>query len=371
MPYRAIVARALALGVAGFDTSPYYGPAEVLLGDALQTAAAPRASYALATKAGRVAGDEFDYSPAYIRHSVLRSLRRLHAEYLDLVYLHDVEFVSAAEVLAAVGALRRLRDEGKVRAVGISGFPVHLLCDRAEEVLRATGEPLDAVLSYGHFTIQNPVLAEAEVVRGDARPAPEDGPLARFRRAGVQVVLNASMLGMGILTQAGVPESTTAATDDAKAAQIAKWHPSPDALRRACREMAATAARAGDRLETVAIRWAMEEYARAAAAAGLGVALPDGTSVGATVMGVTTVAELEQTAREWGEVLAGLEGSSPRRDALKAMVEGDMWPALGEWKGYAWASPGEGFVNTRGDRMGQVSEEDELLRDFEERVKQA
>ncbi|KAJ2983317.1 hypothetical protein NQ176_g793 [Zarea fungicola] len=63
MPYAEIVRRAIQHNIAAFDTSPYYGPSEVLLGDALRRIepAPPRDSYFLITKAGRIAGDEFDY----------------------------------------------------------------------------------------------------------------------------------------------------------------------------------------------------------------------------------------------------------------------------------------------------------------------
>ncbi|TDZ37085.1 D-arabinose 1-dehydrogenase [Colletotrichum trifolii] len=383
MPYRQIVSRALELGVNGFDTSPYYGPSEVLLGDALaaHTAATnmPRSSYVLVTKAGRIAGNEFDYSPAYVRHSVQRSLKRLGTTYLDLVYMHDVEFVPPAEVLAAVLALRRLRDEGKIRFVGISGFPVRVLCDLAELVLAETGEPLDAVLSYGHFTIQNPVLGLAEVV-GGAGHSDDASPLRRFRRAGVQVVLNASMLGMGLLTQTGIPSSSEQQDqqdqqqqggDGDKAGVIAKWHPAPDALRAACRTLGPIAAEAGERLESVALHWSLEEYARVGALAGLGVRLPGGHAdlrVGGSVMGVTSTAELEQTVLAWNKVLerlaaGGEAASAGEYEKLKALVERKMWPALGEWKGYSWASPEEGFQNERSaDMMGVVPEEDELMK---------
>ncbi|KAK2053442.1 L-galactose dehydrogenase [Colletotrichum caudatum] len=367
MPYRQIVSRALELGVNGFDTSPYYGPSEVLLGDALaaHTAATglPREAYVLVTKAGRIAGDEFDYSPAYVRHSVLRSLARLNTAYLDLVYMHDVEFVSPAEVLAAVGALRRLRDEGRIRYVGISGFPVRVLCALAEAVLAETGEPLDAVLSYGHFTIQNPTLGLPEA--GD-----DQSPLRRFRDAGVQVVLNASMLGMGLLTSTGIPPSSEAG--EGKAGVIGSWHPAPDDLRAACRRLSAIAGEAGERLETVALHWSMEEYARVGASAGLGVQLPGrgGLRVGGSVMGVKNTAELEQTVAAWNDVLEGLaaggEAAAPaataRYEKLKALVEQKMWPALGAWKGYSWASPDEGFKNERSpDKMGLTPERDELM----------
>ena len=52
------------------------------------------------TKCGRYGTDRdaFDYSPKTIRRSVERSLKRLNTDYLDVVYLHDVEFV-AEEVM--------------------------------------------------------------------------------------------------------------------------------------------------------------------------------------------------------------------------------------------------------------------------------
>ncbi|KAL0942952.1 l-galactose dehydrogenase [Colletotrichum truncatum] len=371
MPYRQIVSRALELGVNGFDTSPYYGPSEVLLGDALAAYTAttniPRESYVLVTKAGRIAGNEFDYSPAYVRYSILRSLKRLNTNYLDLVYMHDVEFVSPSEVLAAVQTLRALRDEGKIRYVGISGFPVHVLCSLAEMILAETGEPLDAVLSYGHFTIQNPTLGMPEVIAG-ADHTDDQSPLRRFRNAGVQVVLNASMLGMGLLTQVGIPTDSEQSED--KAGVIAKWHPSPCELRTACRKLSVMAGKAGQRLETIAIQWSLEEYARVAALAGLGVQLPGqgGLKVGSSVMGVTSVPELEQTVLAWNKVLGGLtaggEADSVKDyEKLKTLVEQDMWPALGEWKGYSWASPDEGFQNERSaELMGVIPEEDELMK---------
>ncbi|KAI8163695.1 hypothetical protein K4K49_007838 [Colletotrichum sp. SAR 10_70] len=371
MPYRQIVSRALELGVNGFDTSPYYGPSEVLLGDALaaHTAATniPRESYVLVTKAGRIAGNEFDYSPAYVRYSVLRSLNRLNTSYLDLVYMHDVEFVSPSEVLAAVQTLRQLRDEGKIRFVGISGFPVHVLCTLAEMILAETGEPLDAILSYGHFTIQNPTLGYDEVVAG-ADHTNEQSPLRRFRNAGVQVVLNASMLGMGLLTHTGIP--TNSEQSEGKAGVIAKWHPAPDDLRTACKKLSTFANEAGERLETIALHWSMEEYARVGALAGLGVQLPGqgDLRVGGSVMGVTNVSELEQTVDAWKKVLEGMgasteTGSVDKYEKLKALVEQRMWPALGEWKGYSWASPDEGFQNERSvEKMGTIPTEDELMK---------
>lgn len=422
MPYRSIVERALELGVNAFDTSPYYGPSEVLLGDALHhltqpnqanaklaeangssTQKYPRDSYMILTKAGRIAGDSFDYSPAWVRYSVLRSLKRLHTHYLDVVYCHDVEFVSPAEVLAAVTELRRLRDEGVVRYVGISGYPVDVLCDLAEMIKQETGEGVDAVMSYCHCTIQNQKLVEG-FTEDEPKPAPailndhKEGdstkylpPLVRFKRAGVSTVLNASMLGMGLLTTRGVDHGPQAA-----------WHPSPPPLRKSCTDVAAAATAAGEKLERLAIRWSLDTWARAGARSGLGVSLQgkqghlqlsDSNSIGGNVMGVTSLAELEETWDVWMSVLAesvpdvsldtdvakeasrdviangdtDLQSASLRRcDQVQRLVKEKLWPLLGEWRDYSWASGGEGFVNTRKpEEVGVVPTNDGILAEYE------
>lgn len=332
MPTTQIISRALALGVRAFDTSPYYGPSETLLGRALShapiVASHPRSSYVLLTKVGRIGGSEFDYSPAWVRSSVQRSLQRLHTSYLDVVYCHDVEFVTPAEVLAAVRELRRLRDEeGTVNYVGVSGYPVPVLCEIAELVLRETGEPLDVVQSYANFTLQNTTL--------------ETQGLARLRKAGVAVVPNASVLGMGLLRGQGVPVGGKG-----------DFHPAPEDLRTAVLRAAEFVKGQGERLEVVAIRWALDSWARVGAGVG-GVG-----AIGISVMGVSTLKELEETMKVWSSVLDGLSGregtvvksdmewSIARRKEVQVLAEG-VWEVLGAWKDYAWASPDEDYVNAR------------------------
>ncbi|KAI2617977.1 Aldo/keto reductase [Hypomontagnella submonticulosa] len=359
LPALSIVSRALDLGIRAFDTSPYYGPSELILGDALAhssvTSKYPREDYFLVTKAGRIAGDVFDYSPSWVRYSVLRSCERLHTGYLDLVYMHDVEFVSPPEVLAAVRELRRLRDEGVVRYVGISGYPVAELCALAQMVLRETGEPLDAVLSYGHYTIQNTTLGSAAITEA-------------FEKAGVDVVLNASMLGMGLLTTRGADKGP-----------MASWHPSPEGLRKASQDLVPVAVSAEEKLEVVAIRWALDNWARVGAGRGSSRAptpaskIPDGRRVGVSVMGISNVAELEETCRVFQSVVEGLEPetqndeqtgrrhwSLERRNKIQGVVE-QMWDVLGRWKDYSWDSPGPGFVNARKPTEVGVAPEDGVL----------
>ncbi|KAI4104196.1 MAG: hypothetical protein LQ345_007289 [Seirophora villosa] len=357
LPTTAIVHEALSLGVRAFDTSPYYGPAEDLLGAALNTPFVhqnfPRPDYFLLTKVGRISGNEFDYSAAWVRHSVQRSLQRLHTEYLDAVYCHDVEFVSPEEVLTAVTELRRIRDEtGVVKYVGISGYPVTTLCELAEMVLEKTGEPLDLVMSYANFTLQNTRLASVA--------------LPRLEAAGVAVVPNASVLGMGLLRRKGVP---IGAHGD--------FHPSPNELRTAI-QAASAWSDAQDikdkRIEKVAIRWALEHWLHDGASLGSSgdpasgipwqrekIEKYGGTKLGVSVIGVSNVEELRETMRVWRSILDGLEDgeqtavnagrgrddrtwSVQRQRDVEILARG-IRSKLGEWVDYTWASPGPGFVN--------------------------
>ena len=320
LPSNSIVKLALTHHNPGFDTSPYYGPSEILLGKALKEADAPRSSYFLATKAGRIASATFDYSPTAIRASVLRSLERLGTTYVDLVYCHDVEFVSSDEVVGAVRELRKLRDEGVIRYAGISGYPVPVLASLAMKVLGETGEPLDAVLSYSNFCVQNTTLGSDEN-RG------------RFRKAGVNVVLNGSILSMGLLTSRGIDASPMAA-----------WHPSPPALRTVCQGLSSITHAEGMSLEEVCIHWALENWVKQGAEFGTTVGIGGSGPLGVTVVGVSSVAELEQTFKVWRNVL-----SKERRELepmdVDFIVRTKMWPALGQWKDFTWESSGKDSVN--------------------------
>jgi D-arabinose 1-dehydrogenase len=332
LPTNAIISRALSLGVRAFDTSPYYGPSESLLGSALTVPsvakAHPRSSYFLLTKVGRLGGSEFDYSPAWVRYSVSRSLERLGTQYLDVVYCHDVEFVNPEEVLGAIKELRRIRDEeGTVKYVGISGYPVPLLCQLAETILRETGEPLDVVQSYANFTLQNTTLASAG--------------LERLRRAGVSVVPNASVLGMGLLRSVGVPVGGKG-----------DFHPAPKELRSVVARAARYMESKGERLEVVAIRWGLEKWAQ------IGASLGGKGGTGVSVMGVSNLGELEETMRVWNSVLDGIDvpgrdvgdderqWSLRRRKEVQGLAEGVV-QVLGKWKDFAWPSPDENYVNIR------------------------
>ncbi len=118
---RAILALARDLGVNLIDTAPAYGSAEERLGRLLP---GPREEWVMVTKAGEEFGggaSRFDFTPAALARSVESSLRRLRTDHVDVVLLHSdgaVESAPAAD--EAYGALERLRDAGKTRAIGAS-----------------------------------------------------------------------------------------------------------------------------------------------------------------------------------------------------------------------------------------------------------
>ncbi|HEV2292279.1 MAG TPA: aldo/keto reductase [Tepidisphaeraceae bacterium] len=146
---------ALDLGMNFIDTSPFYGRgmSEVLLGMALK--GVPRESYVLGTKLGRYSGNHFDFSARRVVESVDVSLERMKVNHLDIVLCHDIEFVDLQQIVdETLPALRKIQQQGKVRFVGVSGYPMKIF----RYVLDRT--PLDVILSYNHYTLQNTMLAD-------------------------------------------------------------------------------------------------------------------------------------------------------------------------------------------------------------------
>ena len=146
----AAVPAALDAGMNFIDTSPFYGRgmSEVLLGPALR--GIPRDRYLLGTKLGRYDKAHFDFSAKRVVESVDVSLHRMGVEYLDICLCHDIEFVDMQQIVdETLPALRKIQQQGKVRFVGVSGYPMKMF----KFVLDQTS--LDVVLSYNHYTLQN------------------------------------------------------------------------------------------------------------------------------------------------------------------------------------------------------------------------
>ncbi|GGV30105.1 aldo/keto reductase [Streptomyces spectabilis] len=128
-----VLRRAVELGVTLIDTADAYGPFvnEVLIKEALHPYAD---DVVIATKAGfsRPGPDEWQPlgRPEYLRQQAELSLRHLGVERIDLLQLHRIdEQVPLADQL---GALARLKEEGKVRHIGLSEVTVEQLAQARE-----------------------------------------------------------------------------------------------------------------------------------------------------------------------------------------------------------------------------------------------
>lgn len=118
----AVVKQALASHITFLDTAFMYGlgRSEELIGDAIQ--GVDRHQLVLATKGAQHPDDPsvIDNRPAFLRQAVEDALRRLHTDYLDIFYIHFPD--DDTPKYEAVGELSRLREEGKLRAIGVSNF---------------------------------------------------------------------------------------------------------------------------------------------------------------------------------------------------------------------------------------------------------
>lgn len=148
----ATVRQALERGVAFFDTAPHYGAglAETRLGEAL--AGVPRESFVLSTKVGRlvdVFGEDAhqDFSREGVLRSVEASLERLGVDRIDVLHVHDPDFVMTEALAGAFPAVEELRREGVVQRIGVG-------TNRWEVALRCVQETdIDCLLLAGRYTL--------------------------------------------------------------------------------------------------------------------------------------------------------------------------------------------------------------------------
>ena len=131
---RRLLRRVVELGVDFIDTADSYGPgtSERLIAEALHPYPP---GLVIATKGGIVRPGpgrwEPDGRPQHLRAACLASLARLRLERIDLYQFHLVD--PAVPIEESIGELARLREEGKVRHIGVSNVNLHQL-ERARSV---------------------------------------------------------------------------------------------------------------------------------------------------------------------------------------------------------------------------------------------
>jgi aryl-alcohol dehydrogenase-like predicted oxidoreductase len=116
----ALIHDALEAGITMFDSSDAYGKGhnETLLGNALK---GKRQGVVIATKFGNLGGAGGKYAdgrPEFVVSSCEASLKRLGVDVIDLYYQHRID--PNVPVEETVGTMKRLVEQGKVRALGLS-----------------------------------------------------------------------------------------------------------------------------------------------------------------------------------------------------------------------------------------------------------
>ena len=182
-----ILDRAMALGINFIDTAEMYavpprretfGATETILGDWFASRPGARQRVVLATKAagpsrnmGWVHSGSADLTPAQIVNACDGSLRRLQTDVIDVYYLH--RWHKAVPIEESVGAMARLVQEGKVRALGLSEVG-------ATTLRRAHAEhPIAAVQTEYSLWTRNAEIAVLDACRDIGAAFVAFSPLAR------------------------------------------------------------------------------------------------------------------------------------------------------------------------------------------------
>jgi len=168
---RAVVDRAIELGITLFDTADRYGQpsgtSELYLGQALGVR---RKHIVLASKFGNAMDDSGSMQGAsrrYIRIAVEASLKRLNTDWIDLYQLHRPDTETPIE--ETLGALEDLVREGKIRHAGCSQFSAAQIRESSQAAKKAGIEGL--VSGQNHYNLIKrdmehdfiPALRECEI----------------------------------------------------------------------------------------------------------------------------------------------------------------------------------------------------------------
>ena len=144
----------------------------------------------------------------------------MKVDHLDVILCHDIEFVDMRQIVdETLPALRKIQQQGKVRFVGVSGYPMKMfryMLDRTD---------LDVVLSYNHYTLQNTMLADL-------------APYLKQKGVGI---MNAAPFSARLLTNAPLP----------------KWHKASPRVREVARQAAEHAAERGSDIAKLALQFSI------------------------------------------------------------------------------------------------------------------
>ena len=213
-------------GINYIDVSPYYGyyKAETVLGKALKDI--PHEKFVLSTKVGRYGEDghnTWDYSAERVKRSIYESMERLHVDFVDILYVHDIEFADLQQIAdETLPALHELKQKGIVKHVGCTDLQLENLQWIIEHTEPGT---VECLLNFCHYCLCDDKLVDF---------------FDFFEKNNVGVT-SASPFSMGLLTERGVPA----------------WHPAPKPLVKACEQAAAYCKEVGYPIEKLAMQFAV------------------------------------------------------------------------------------------------------------------
>ena len=257
---RALLRRALDLGITHFDLANNYGPpygaAEETLGRAMQLDLRPyRDELLISTKAG------YDMWPGpygnwgsrkYLLASLDQSLRRMGLEYVDIFYHHRPDPETPLE--ETMGALGQAVRSGKALYAGVSNYPAELT-GAAAALLRREGTPF--LIHQFRYSI--------------LRREPEGGLLERLREEGVGGIAF-SPLAQGLLSDRYLAGTIPA---DSRAGRGSRFLQAKDVDARRLgqiRVLEGVARRRGQSLAQMALAWVLREPAVTSALVGASTA---------------------------------------------------------------------------------------------------
>tara|TARA_B100000029_G_scaffold116719_1_gene109606 strand:+ start:165 stop:1094 length:930 start_codon:yes stop_codon:yes gene_type:complete len=209
---------AIDLGMDFIDTSPFYGRgmSEVMLGQVLRDI--PRDSFTLGTKLGRYDLHHFDFSAKRVAESIDVSLHRMGVDYIDIILCHDIEFVKMQQIVdETIPAIQKIRDQGKVRYIGFSGYPMKIFPFIIDQI------DIDVVLSYNNYHLQNTRFSKLFSYLNE-------------RNIGI---MNAGPFCARLLTNTSLPN----------------WHKEPEEVRNACKKAAEFCSNQGVDIAQLAVQF--------------------------------------------------------------------------------------------------------------------
>ena len=166
---RAAVESALALGYRHIDTAEMYGN-EAEVGAALAASGIPRQEIHVTTKCW-----PDHLAPDALRRAFDASLQKLKLDVVDLYLIHWPS--RKMNLAATLGEMLKLKEQGRVRAVGVANFNIGLLRQAVEEI----GAPIACnQVEYHAFLSQAKLLG---YMRAHQIPLVAYTPLAKGRLA--------------------------------------------------------------------------------------------------------------------------------------------------------------------------------------------